>query len=154
MTSLTQSAVMLLACFANTADLPQDKPDEKPRVKLEFRLAETAPAEGLTEATEVGTNKKIYLHKTADLTNSDIASAKLGKNGDGKPAVEIAFTKEGGTKMAKMTGENTGKSLAILIDGNVIVAARINARISERAMIDGHFTNEEAAKLIKRINDK
>ena len=53
-----------------------------------------------------------------------------------------------------MTGENTGKLLAILIDGKVIVAPRINARISNRAMIDGHFTNEEAAKLIKRINDK
>ena len=71
MTSLTQSAVMLLGCFAGTGLVPQDKPDQKPGVKLEFRLAEMAPAEGLTEATEAGTNKKVYLHKTAiELTNS------------------------------------------------------------------------------------
>jgi preprotein translocase subunit SecD len=154
MISFTQSVAMLLACLAGTGHLQQDKSAEKPRVKVEFRLAETAPAEGLIEATEAGSNKKVYLHKTAELTNSDIDGAKLGKNGDGKPVVELSFTKDGGKKMAKMTGENTGKSLAILIDGKVIMAPRINDPISDRAMIDGRFTNEEAAKLIERINAK
>ena len=154
MTSLAQSVVMLLASLAGPGNLPPDKPDEKPRVKIEFRLAEAAPAEGLTEATEVGTNKKVYLHKTAGLTNSDIDRAKLGKDADGKPVVELSFTKDGGKKMAKMTGDHIGKSLAILIDGKVIMAPRINDPISDHAMIDGRFTNEEASKLIERINGK
>jgi preprotein translocase subunit SecD len=154
MTSLTQSAVMLLGLLTGTGFLPAENPDDKAKVKVEFRLAEAAPAEGLTEATEQGTNKKVYLHKIADLTNSDIERAKLGKDADGKPVVEISFTKDGGKKMAKLTGDHIGKSLAILIDGKVIMAPRINDPISGSAMIDGRFTNEEAANLIKRINEK
>ena len=154
MTSLAHSVVLLLACSVGTAPLPQDKPDEKPHVKIEFRLAETAPAEGLTEATEAGTKNKVYLHKTAELTNSDIDRAAPAKDANGNPVVELSFTKDGAKKMAKMTGDNINKSLAILVDGKVILAPRIKAQISERAIIDGRFTNEEAAKLIKRINDK
>jgi preprotein translocase subunit SecD len=154
MTSLTKSVVMVLACLSGAADLPQEKSAEKPRVKLEFRLAETEPGEGLTEALEPDTNHKIYLHKTVELTNSDIDRAEPAKDSNGNPSVEISFTKDGSKKIAKLTGENMKKTLAVLVDGKVIMAPRINAQISDRAVISGYFTKEEVANLIKGLNGK
>ena len=54
-----------------------DEPARKPAVKIEFRLAQTEPADGLEVFPVEGTKEKIYLHKEVLLTNKDIASARV-----------------------------------------------------------------------------
>src|SRR5439155_25881752 len=70
MTAL-RACVLAVASFGFAVPAWADKPDEKPKVKIEFRRAETKPADGLTEAAVPGGKEKIYLHKTPDLTNED-----------------------------------------------------------------------------------
>jgi preprotein translocase subunit SecD len=154
MTSLTRATLLLFACFAGVAQASADKPAEKPRLKVEFRRAESAPAEELTEAAVAGTKDKIYLHKIADATNDDIAESCCVEDGQARPAVEVIFTKEGAKKMAKLSKQHKDKPLAILVDGQVISAPIVRARFSERAMIAGNFTKEQVDKLVKGINGK
>lgn len=154
MTFLTRAALLLFACLAGVAQASADKPAEKPRVKVEFRRAETKPAEGLTEATIAGTKDKVYLPKMADATNDDIAEARSAEDGRAKPAVEIIFTKEGAKKMARLSEHHKDKPLAILVDEKVISAPVVKAKFSERALITGNFTKEEVDKLVKDINGK
>jgi preprotein translocase subunit SecD len=154
MTSFTHATLLLFACSVCVAQATADKPVDKPRVKVEFRRAETKPGEGLTEATVAGTKEKVYLHKTADVTAEDIAEARPAEDGRGKPAVEVIFTKEGGKKMAKLSEQHREKPLAILVDGKVISAPVVRAKFAERALITGTFTDEEVAKLVKSINGK
>jgi preprotein translocase subunit SecD len=154
MAPLTRSALLLIACFTGVAQASADKPAEKPRVKVEFRRAESKPAEGLTEAMVAGSMDKIYLHKMADATSEDIAEARSREDGQGKPAVEIIFTREGAKKMAKLSEQHKDRPLAILVDGKVIAAPIVRAKFSERSMITGNFTREEVDKLVKGINGK
>jgi preprotein translocase subunit SecD len=151
MVALVQAACACLAILCYTPQRAPEQADTKPRVKLEFRRAEREPAEGLTEKTVEGTKKKVYLHKTADATNEDVAEARVAKDDRERPTIEITFTEQGARKMAKLSKEHTGKLLAIVIDGRVVSAPVIRDPFSAKAVIFGMFTKDEAEKLAKGI---
>jgi preprotein translocase subunit SecD len=126
---------------------------EEPKTKVEFRRAETAAADGLTEATVVGTKDKVYLHKTAELSGEDVASARVG--GEPKnPTIEITFTEAGAKKAAKLSADHQNKPVAIVVDGKVLAAPVVRVELGAAISISGHFTAEEAAKIVKAIGGK
>ena len=154
MRALFRGSVFAAACLALAGPLAAAGPDEKPKVKVEFRRAETKNADGLTPATVAGTDEKIYLHPKADATDADIADARVGVDGACNPAIEVTFTKDGAKKMAALSEKHQGKPLAVLIDGKVVTAPVVRAKFSDRAQITGQFTKEEVEKLVKAINAK
>jgi preprotein translocase subunit SecD len=124
---------------------------DPPRVKVEFRRAETKPAEGLSEASVAGSGEKVYLHKAVEITNADIAKASPGLSADSRYEVIVRFTKEGAEKMAKLSEAHRGKPLAILVDGKVVCAPVLRDKITEYAAITGSFTQREAERIAKGI---
>jgi preprotein translocase subunit SecD len=93
--------------------------------------------------------KRPYLiYKQTLLTGDRLKEAKVGIDQYNKPAVSIEFDTEGAKVFDRVTGENVGKQLAIVLDGVVHSAPRIQDRISGgNAQITGNFTHDEAAKL-------
>jgi preprotein translocase subunit SecD len=138
---------LFLATLCLTGLLADDKPNDKPAIRVEFRRAEEKPGDGLTEATAPLLKDKIYLHKTADLTNEDIAEVKRGENEFG-PTLWFTFTQAGAKKMATLSTEHRDKRLAILVDGKVICAPLILAVLSDKAEISGDFTKEQIDKWV------
>ncbi len=64
---------------------------------------------------------------------------------EGQPAVSFRFNAVGTRKFAEITKENIGKIFAIVLDGKVITAPRINTIINQGSgVISGSFTTEEA----------
>jgi preprotein translocase subunit SecD len=127
--------------------------DDAPKARVEFRRAETAPAPGLTEAVVAGTKDKVYLHKAADLTGADVASAKVGGTA-GARTIDLTFTPAGGKKLAKVSEEHADKPLAVVVDGRVLAAPVIRARLGTSVLISGQFTEEEASKLAKAVGGR
>src|SRR5262245_66385481 len=154
MRAMTRRSLLAAACVALAVPAWAEKPDDKPKVKVEFRRAETKNADGLTPATVVGTEERIYLHKSADATNADIAEAKVGVDGAGNPVIDVLFTKDGAKKMEALSEKHQDKPLAILIDGKVVSAPVVRVKFSDKAQINGKFTKEEVEKLVKAINEK
>ena len=150
MTGLSRQVVAVVVGLACVTPLGA----QKPTVKVEFRRAETKPAPGLTEATVPDTTEKVYLHKTADATNADIAEARADVDAAQQPYVLITFTKDGARKMAKLSEEHKDKPLAILVNGKVLSAPVIRGKFSKEVQISGNFTREEVAKLVRGINGK
>jgi len=99
------------------------------------------------------TEDKIYLHKTADATNEDIADARVDTLND-PVTVIVVFTKEGAKKMAKLSEEHKGKPVAILVDGKVIKAPIVRAAFRDQAAITGVSSKEEAERIVKGIKAK
>src|SRR6478672_6188146 len=143
MRSSIRSGVAAALCVGFLAPFGLARPDDKEKVTVEFKRAEAKAAEGLTAATIVGTNEKVYLHKTADATSADIAVARAAKDANEKPIIEIEFTKEGAKKMAALSEAQKNKRIAILVNGKVLSAPVVRAKLSSRAQITGKFTQEE-----------
>jgi preprotein translocase subunit SecD len=146
----TRRAVLTAASLALALPVMAD---EKPKTRVEFRRAETTAAKELIEATVAGTKDKVYLYKTADLTATDIDSVMIA--GDAKnPTIEITFTEAGAKKAAKMSEDHINKPVAIVVDGKVIAAPIVRVKLGATILISGHFTEEEAAKIVKAITGK
>ncbi|MFP5287811.1 MAG: protein translocase subunit SecD, partial [Thermoanaerobaculia bacterium] len=87
------------------------------------------------------------LEKRRTVTGRDLKNARpsLGQFRD--PIVEFSLTPTGSEAFAKLTGENVGQHLAIVLDNRVVSAPRINSRISDSGIIEGGFDQQEAQDL-------
>lgn len=90
----------------------------------------------------------------SELTGADVKNANvIFSQVDGSPAVGIEFTSEGSAKFEKLTGNNVGKALPILLDGQVISAPIVQEKIAGgNAQISGGFDLEAARALEIQIN--
>lgn len=116
-------------------------------VRFEVRLAEETPAPGLRETTVSDSSRTIYLHRDAVVTNGDIARAQVTQDG----SIAVTFNADGAGKMFQASRSHLGRPLAILIDGEVVMALVVKAPINGSALITGDFTRVEADRIVAGI---
>jgi len=82
------------------------------------------------------------------LSGTDLKDAKEQTDQNNQNLVALEFSDEGGKKFADLTMKNVGRTIAILLDGEVLTAPRVNEAITGgRAVITGSRTLEEAHNL-------
>ena len=152
-------------------ELPGAKDSSKPlRIvktmgRLEFKLVAKNPAGGDywsgapgTEPTNIPEGAEIrYHYETGNWLVLESAVLLKGERvNDSFPTtgsigvdtvVAMRFDTQGGQQFAKITGDNIGRHLAILLDGTVQSAPVIRSQISSNGVIEGNFTLEEAIYL-------
>ncbi len=116
-------------------------------VRFEVRLAEENPAPGLREAVVSGSERKIYLHQETIVTNSDIAQARVVQSDASTFAVAVTFNTDGAAKMLRASRDHIGRPVAILVDGEVVLAPVVRGPISTSAIISGSYTGAEAERI-------
>ncbi len=95
-----------------------------------------------------GENHETYLLETDNtLTGGILADAHVDVGQIGLPVVGFRLTKEGSVAFGKLSGANINRQLAIVLDGIVMSAPVIRARITDQGIIEGQFTREEAQDL-------
>ena len=103
---------------------------------------------GVSSASDAAGATVYYMvRRAAAVTGRDLRSARASLDENGRPAVAFTLNSEGAAKFGKATGENIGRSLAIVLDGRVQSAPRIDSRITGDGRISGSFTQEEVANL-------
>jgi len=53
--------------------------------------------------------------------------------------------------VGKLTGENVGNLLSIVLDDEILEVARIQSRITDRGLLSGNFTKEEVRELVSLL---
>lgn len=95
-----------------------------------------------------GKNRQIAVEKDAMLTGEDVSDARPAFDNMNRAYVTLNFNNRGGRIFERVTGENVGKRMAIVLDGKVYSAPVIRERIGGgRASISGNFTTAEAQDL-------
>ena len=108
---------------------------------------ELVPGVGGGAPGEPASTVYYLVRKVAAVTGHDLRSARPTVDENNQPAVGFSLSPEGGRKFGKVTGDNIGKQLAIILDGKVQSAPRIDDRISGEGRIHGSFTQEEVQDL-------
>jgi len=78
------------------------------------------------------------------VTKDKLSRAQAGYDPNGQIIVSMSFTSEGQELFGKITAENVGKRLAIVLDGEMKSAPNIRQAISGDAVIEGIPTLDEA----------
>jgi preprotein translocase subunit SecD len=87
------------------------------------------------------------------LTGESLKKAQLGYGQLGEPQINFELKPEGAIKFAKITRENIGNQLAIVLDGKVQTAPVIKSEIpGGSGSISGNYTAEEAKKTAMLLN--
>ncbi len=136
----------------------------KSSAHLEFRLAsddpelmkkalagEEVPGFELKKLkTSEGKYEELLLEKKLTLKGETLvdATTEFSQTSFNQPYVSLTFNNKGAEVFSKVTEDNVGKRLAIVLDGNVYSAPVIREKIpSGRAQITGSFSVQEANDL-------
>ena len=156
----------ILVQLPGVTDVNRAKEIIRSTAQLQLKLVESGPAptqEALLQShggqlpqdMEVvsgpagdGAGTVYYLvKKVAAVTGSDLRGANPTIDENNRPAVRFTLTSEGARKFGKVTGENIGRTLAIILDNRVFSAPRIDGRITDDGRIYGSFTTQEVNDL-------
>jgi preprotein translocase subunit SecD len=157
----------LLVQLPGVTDVNRAKEIIRSTAILELKLVEAGPAptrEALLQAyggkppddmdvvsgaaSDGDTGTSFYLvRKAAAVTGQDLRNARPSLDENSRPAVMFSLTNDGARKFGKVTGENIGRYLAIILDKRVVSAPRIENRIDNEGRIYGAFTTEEVNDL-------
>jgi preprotein translocase subunit SecD len=142
----------------------------KTTAQLQFRIVEggTAPtAEGVfnslpatlrdqvdifpidreDEMGRVTGTEYIAVRKDIPVSGRDLKNARVQKGRVGEPVIGFSLTPDGAPKFGNLTGSNVNRQLAIVLDNKVVSAPTINSRIDSEGVIEGSFTQQQAADL-------
>ena len=95
-------------------------------------------------------NEPLLIEEQAVLTGESLKNAyvRFDQAQFGQPIIALEFNPEGSKEFARITANNIGRRLAIVLDGKVQSAPRIKEEIpSGEAIISGRFTLEKAQDL-------
>lgn len=89
-----------------------------------------------------------YLVKIKDeynLTGKYISHAGLGRDEKGFPGISFELNPEGGAIMGRLTGENIGRPMGIILSGRLVSVATIKDKITRHGIISrpGGFSRKE-----------
>ncbi len=110
---------------------------------------DTAIYPGRSEAAGGAATPTLYwpLKLASPISGGDLVMARRGQDEMGLPAVDFTLTVDAGSRFERLTRENKGRQIALVLDGKVISAPRVNGVISTNGIITGQFTVEEAEDL-------
>jgi|SRR5208282_958304 preprotein translocase subunit SecD len=148
----------LTICLAAVVAMAADS--AKPAV-FQMRLVVETPSADSEQLICQSTNKdtgqvsveKLEVQKKVLLDQTAVKSAVASTNWHGYSQIDFSLTPDGTARFAEITGQNIGKRLAIVIDGQLITAPTIQSAITGgKGQITGNFTEQEAKDLAAKIN--
>jgi SecD/SecF fusion protein len=96
---------------------------------------------------------KTFGREKAKLEGSAVSNSRADYDQAGRPEVRMEMTSSGAKDWAKMTGDNVGKPIAIVLDNIVYSAPNVNGIIEGgTSSITGGFTVQEAQDLARILN--
>jgi preprotein translocase subunit SecD len=164
-----QGADQILVQLPGVADVEHAKSIIGSPGLLELKIVEGAPSpskealmvngqvpqgmEIVPGAGGAGDTTTVYymVKKVAAVTGQDLRSARASVDENSRPAVSFTLSNEGGRKFGKVSGENIGRQLAIILDGRVQSAPTLESKINSEGRITGSFTPEEVADLSLKL---
>jgi preprotein translocase subunit SecD len=87
------------------------------------------------------------VNRVAAVTGSDLRNARPTQDELNLPAVAFSLNSQGASKFQRVTSENIGRLLGIILDGRVVSVATIQSAISAEGRITGSFTQQEVQDL-------
>ena len=103
---------------------------------------------GRRESSDNSAGEAWYVvNRIAAVTGQDLRDARPQPDENARPSVNFMLTREGAVRFGRVTSQNIGKGLAIILDNRVVSAPTIQSQITDSGRITGSFTTQQAADL-------
>ena len=87
--------------------------------------------------------------------NWHLTNVKAETDSHERPAIRFELDEIGQEQMAMITGQNDhiGRSMAIVLNGKIIAAPKIQSKLSKQGMIVGNFTEEQVRQIVDQLKN-
>ena len=105
---------------------------------------------GVSEGGQTGDRPSTVFYvvrRVPAVTGRDLRNSRPTLDENSRPAVNFSLNNEGANKFGTFTQNNINRQLAVVLDNRVYSAPTINSRIDAEGIIQGSFTQQEAADL-------
>ena len=161
----------ILVQLPGVTDVARAKEIIKSTAQLELKLVEQGPFSDEAQARQAYNNNvppdlqilpgnaerglqgatpgTVYyvVRRVAAVTGRDLRNARPSLDSNSRPAVSFSLNSDGAMRFGNFTAANINRQLGIVLDNRVYSAPNINSRIDAEGIIEGSFTNQEAADL-------
>lgn len=167
--ALALAALALLSCSSassppqNTASWngPQEmrpsqvrRPPGVPHASLEFRLVLEQSASGATELVD-SDGKRLLVAADPIATQRDITRTEVGRESflpdQGSYVIYVHFTEDAASRLREFSSQNLNRRLAIVFDGELLLAPVILTPFDSPVMIQGTYTQADATRIAERL---
>jgi preprotein translocase subunit SecD len=124
---------------------------------IAIRAAGTSPVSGWQQMASPDPDRVLWVAPTNELTSVDIERAESGKGSDGSLTLTVVFSDDGAKKMAALSANRLGQPIAFLLDGRLIWAPVVRARIEREAVLSGGpggLTPDEVQRLLAILKQR
>lgn len=129
-------------------NLVQDGPYPSREAALSTHGGVLPPDTELLSQSENGATSWYILNSIPAITGRDLTGAEPSHDENGRPDVDFTLDREGAQRFGRVTGQNIGKMLAVVLDNQVFTAPVIHGQINDRGQITGgNFTPQSANDL-------
>ena len=149
---------LISACGGTTTGKQPDAPRMPKAPKgilrvaaFEFRLEDTDPNSNEPFRTILSSNAPIRLQKRVLFTNKDLVNAYVKDNVFLQKTLWVVFSREAAIRLKNITRKNIGTRLAILVDGDIWIAPRIQGEIPDGV---AQITGSSVQRYLNRLMDK
>ena len=108
---------------------------------------ELLPGKRESSSDTSGAEAWYVVSRIAAVTGRDLRDAQPRPDENGRPSVNFTLTRDGAVRFGRVTGQNIGKQLAIILDNRVFSAPTIQSQITDNGRITGSFTQQQASDL-------
>lgn len=154
MTRITAALLLLnlYGCSRSGDDALSSRSETPPEpASIRLHLAADQPRPGWHEMTD-RSGQMVYVSPAAELTRADVLEARALHSAK-RSALQIVLNRIAAQRLHRLTRENIGARLAIIIDDELIVAQLINAAVTRgQVHIVGVFSRAEAEQLAAALN--
>ncbi len=128
----------------------QPTTEQPPAQEITLHLAQREATPTLQEMQD-REGRSWWIEKQAQLCCQDFRSAELMLDENNAPMVVVHLSDDASTRLATLTRENIGQVMAILVDGELLIAATVMSEISGGQLaLRGFSSVEQAQRLIGR----
>jgi hypothetical protein len=133
------------------------------RLTLDAQLARRGPAPPGTRVLVQVQGDQVQGERTSEayytalvveerplVTSDDVDDAIVKDDFDGRPALHVKLKPEAGTRLEAYTADHLGDRIAMVIDGEVLMAPTIQMKIGSEFLIS-NVKRDEAARLAERL---
>ena len=117
---------------------------------FQIRLIVTADETGEPLADPLDKSKTLLVSRDVVANADDLAAVGALTRDDGTRGILIVLTKAGGDRLQVVTGENIGRRMAIVLEGEILIAPTIRAEVTDNIAIsfgDGEQRDAVLARL-------
>ncbi|MFN8257472.1 MAG: hypothetical protein U0W24_17385 [Bacteroidales bacterium] len=124
-----------------------------PTKKIEFRLAYDSVNNGFEEKELEG--KTIFLDTLVLLTQNEISCIYKPVDKEGLSVFNMDFNEKGAVELEKITEANTGKKMAVLVDGKILFCPVIASKISGgKLQVSMNIKQEQLDSIFNSLSGK